>query len=74
VLVLIEYWLGEDNAPSVGKMVDLVMLTITGGKERTIDEHRALLASTGFQLNRAIPVSAEIVMLEAVPLKDAKVL
>jgi hypothetical protein len=32
VLLLIEYCLGEDNTPSVGKMVDLVMLTITGGK------------------------------------------
>jgi hypothetical protein len=48
-------------------MVDLVMLTITGGKERTVDEHRALLASAGFQLNRAIPVSAEIAIIEAFP-------
>jgi len=67
VLLLIEYCLGEDNTASVGKMVDLVMLTITGGKERTVDEHRALLASAGFQLNRAIPVSPEITMIEAVP-------
>ena len=67
VLVLIEYCLGEDNTPSVGKMVDLVMLTITGGKERTVEEHRALLASAGFQLNRAIPVSPEITIIEAFP-------
>src|SRR3954470_4566302 len=62
VLVLIEYWLGEDNTPSLGKMVDLVMLTITGGKERTVEEHRALLASAGFHLSRAIPVSTEIMI------------
>jgi hypothetical protein len=67
VLVLIEYCLGEANTPSVGKMVDLVMLTITGGKERTIEEHRALLAGAGFQLNRAIPVSTEIMIVEALP-------
>jgi len=67
VLLLIEYCLGEDNTASVGKMVDLVMLTITGGKERTVNEHRALLASAGFQLNRAIPVSPEITMIEALP-------
>ena len=67
VLLLIEYCLGEANTPSVGKMVDLVMLTITGGKERTVDEHRALLASAGFQLNRAIPVSPEITIIEAFP-------
>jgi O-methyltransferase domain len=67
VLVLIEYCLGEANTPSVGKMVDLVMLTITGGKERTIEEHRALLAGAGFQLNRAIPVSTEVMIFEALP-------
>ena len=48
-------------------MVDLVMLTITGGKERTVEEHRALLASAGFRLNRTIPVSAEITIVEAFP-------
>jgi len=67
VLVLIEYCLGEDNTPSLGKMVDLVMLTITGGKERTVEEHRALLASAGFRLNRTIPASTEITIFEAIP-------
>ena len=61
VLLLIEYRLGDDNAPSVGKMVDLVMMTITGGKERTVDEHRALLNCAGFQLRRTIPISNEII-------------
>jgi hypothetical protein len=67
VLVLIEYRLGDDNTPSLGKMVDLVMLTVTGGKERTVAEHRALLASAGFRLNRTIPVSPEITIVEAIP-------
>jgi hypothetical protein len=67
VLVIVEYCLGADNVPSLGKMVDLVMLTITGGKERTIEEHRALLASAGFRLNRTVTVSAEIMMLEVLP-------
>jgi hypothetical protein len=66
-LVLIGYCLGDDNAPSLGKTIDLVMMTMTGGKERTIDEHRALLASAGFQLNRTIPVSPEITIVEAFP-------
>ena len=67
VLVLIDIRLGDDNTPSLGKMVDLVMLTITGGKERTVEEHHALLASAGFRLNRTIPVSAEITIVEAFP-------
>jgi hypothetical protein len=51
----------------MGKMVDLVMLTATGGRERTADEHRVLLASAGFQLTRVIPVSTEIMIVEARP-------
>jgi hypothetical protein len=67
VLVLIEYHLGDDNAPSVGKMVDLVMMTITGGKERTVEQHRALLDRAGFELHCMVPVSNEIMLLEAFP-------
>lgn len=66
VLLLIEYCVGDDNTPSLGKALDLVMLTITGGRERTVAEHRALLASEGFRLNRTIPVSTEITMIEAI--------
>ena len=67
VVLLVEYCLGDDNTPSLGKMVDLVMLTATGGRERTVDEHRVLLASAGFQLTRVIPVSTEIMIVEARP-------
>jgi O-methyltransferase domain len=64
-LLLIEYGIGEANAPTLGKMLDLVMLTVTGGKERTPDQHRDLLASAGFQLARTIPVAREITIFEA---------
>ena len=62
------YRLGAANTSSLGNTMDLVMLTITGGKERTIDDHRKLLAATGFQLNRVIPVSTEIMIVEALPM------
>ncbi len=65
VLLLVEYCVGEANMPSLGKMVDIVMLTVTGGKERTPHEHGELLASAGFPVSRTIPVSNEIVILEA---------
>lgn len=67
VLLLVEYSVGEANVPSLGKTLDLLMLTATGGKERTPDEHRVILADAGFRLNRAIPVSDEIIMIEALP-------
>ena len=67
VLLLVEYRLGAENTPSVGKAIDMIMLTITGGKERTVSEHRELLASAGFKLNRTIPLSGDNMILEAKP-------
>jgi len=67
VLLLVEYGLGGKNAPSVGKAIDMVMLTITGGRERTVGEHRELLASAGFRLNQTIPLAGDNMILEAQP-------
>lgn len=68
-VLLVEYCVGEANAPSLGKMVDVVMLSLTGGRERTVEQHRELLASAGLRLTRTIPLSEEIVIVEAVWLR-----
>jgi hypothetical protein len=65
-LLLVEMALGESNAPSAGKAADLIMLVNTGGKERTIDEYRALLAHGGFRLNHAVTAGDNLI-LEALP-------
>ncbi len=70
VLLLVEYCLGTENTPSLGKTVAMVMLAVTGGKERTVQEHRELLENAGFQLKRTISVSGEVVMLEALPVRN----
>ena len=67
VLLLMEYCLGGENTPTVGKTVDVVMLTMTGGKERTVREHRELLTSAGFSLNETVPLSQDVMILEARP-------
>lgn len=67
VLLLVEYSVGEENTPSIGKTVDMVMLTSTGGRERTIAEHRELLAATGFRLAEVIPLEGDVMVLEAKP-------
>jgi hypothetical protein len=67
VLLLIEYQLGEQNTASLGKTVDIFMLAVTGGKERTLEQYRDLLASADFRLRRTIPVSDELMIFEAVP-------
>ncbi len=49
-------------------MSDLNMLAVTGGKERTAAEWKALLKSSGFECRGIIPVSEQSVsIIEAVP-------
>jgi hypothetical protein len=68
VLLLVEYSVGEENTPSIGKTADMVMLTSTGGRERTIAEHRELLAAAGFRLAEVIPPQGDVMMLDAKPI------
>jgi hypothetical protein len=67
LLLLVEWSLSGANLPAVGKMADVIMLVLTGGRERTTEEYRQLLASGGFRLNRVIPTAAELAIFEAVP-------
>lgn len=66
-LVLVEYSLGVENTPSLGKMLDVMMMTTFGGKERTVEEHRELLASAGFVLTDVRPLQHDVMILEARP-------
>jgi hypothetical protein len=66
-LLLVESVIEAGNEPSFGKMLDLVMMALTGGMERTETEYRELLEASGFRLTRVIPTSAEIHVLEAKP-------
>jgi hypothetical protein len=68
VLLVVEWDLFGENVPSNGKFIDIVMLILTGGRERSVDEYRELLASTGFRLNRVIPTAAQFAVIEAFPI------
>lgn len=67
MLLLAEWDLGGENIPSNGKFIDIAMLLLTGGRERSADEYRELLASTGFRLNRVVPTAAQFALIEAFP-------
>jgi hypothetical protein len=56
---------GDDFHP--GKLLDLVMLAVTGGMERTAEEYAALLAKAGFRLTRVVPTEAAASVIEAEP-------
>lgn len=64
-LLVVESIIPPGNEPCGGKLLDLVMLLIPGGKERTEAEYRELFAQAGFALSRVIPTSAEVSVLEA---------
>lgn len=66
-LLVIETVIPPGNDPSFAKLLDLTMLVIPGGKERTEPEYRELLSSAGFQLTRIVPTTANVDVIEAVP-------
>jgi O-methyltransferase domain len=66
-LFLVELVLAEGNLPSLGKTIDVAMMVLTGGKERTEQEYRDLLSAAGFRLNRVHPTSADYNVIEAMP-------
>src|SRR5947209_8689497 len=66
-LLIIEAVLPEGNAPHHGKLMDLLMLTVTGGTERTAEEFTRLLAAAGFKLTRIFPTSTHQSVIEALP-------
>jgi hypothetical protein len=52
------------NDPSPGKLLDLEMLVIASGKERTEAEYAGLLAGTGWRLTRIVPTEAPTSVIE----------
>ncbi len=66
-LLILESVLPPGNEPFFGKMLDLTMMVIPGGRERTAEEYRSLLDAAGFRLNRIVPSRSEISVVEGVP-------
>jgi hypothetical protein len=67
-LLLVEMVIPPGNEFHPGKMLDLVMLTFTGGRERTAEEYGELFASNGFRLTRVVPTASAVSVIEAEPI------
>ena len=65
-LLIIEMVLSEGNAFHPGKVLDITMLTLAGGQERTEPEYRALLEKANFKLTRVIPTNSPVSIVEAI--------
>ena len=66
-LLVVEKVIPPGNAPFAGKLTDITMLLVTGGREHTEEEYRALLADAGFAVTRIVPTRSPASIIEAVP-------
>jgi hypothetical protein len=62
--LVVESVLQPGNEPSFAKLLDLAMLVIPGGMERTEEEFRQLFAGAGFQLTKVVPTAADVSVIE----------
>lgn len=64
-VILVESVLPADNAPNFGKLIDLEMMVMPGGRERTEAEFRSLFERAGFSRMRVVPTQAPLWVVEA---------
>jgi hypothetical protein len=67
-LILVEMVIGEGNEPFFGKWLDLHMLVMHGGRDRTAVQYERLLRAGGFRLERIVPTGFLRSVLEAAPI------
>lgn len=65
-LILSEMVVPDDSRPHPGKMLDLLMMLLPGGRERTESQWRKLLATAGFAMTKVVPTRAAESVIEAV--------
>jgi hypothetical protein len=70
-VLIVEAILPPGDAPSPARWLDLLMLVLNGGKERTEAHFRQLLAAAGFAVTRIIPTSIGDSIIEARPIDVA---
>ena len=66
-LLIIEMVLPTGDVPHMGKILDIIMLAIPGGQERTEQEYRILVDKAGFRLKRVVPTESAVSIVEALP-------
>lgn len=74
-VVILERIVPAGNEPGLARMLDLTMMLMNGGKERTESEWRTLLSASGFRFTRAVEMpyfsgGAELYAIEGVPAED----
>jgi len=63
-LLVVEHVLPPGDTPSFGKLLDLNMLLLPGGVERTEAVFRRLFEGAGFRLSRIVPTEGDLSVIE----------
>ena len=64
-LMIVDRIIPPGNEPMFGKLMDLNMLVMLGGVERTEEEFQQLFGRPRFRLTRIVPTEAEVSVIEA---------
>jgi hypothetical protein len=64
-LVIVETVIPPGDTPHLAKIIDLTMLAMTTGRERTAGEYETLLATAGFTMDRIAPSPTPFSFIEA---------
>jgi hypothetical protein len=64
-VLIVEAIVSEDPGPDFSKVLDIIMLAVTGGRERIPSEYEALLSKSGFRLEKIIPTQSQYSIIEA---------
>lgn len=70
-LLVVEPLITPGHESDTTKLLDVIALAITGGRHRTLDEHRALLMRAGFRVTRVIATPQGVSIIEAEPADGA---
>jgi len=62
---IVEMVIPDDNSPSMASMMDLNMLVMLPGRERSLKEYRSLLESAGLQVERLLQTHSPFQIIEA---------
>jgi hypothetical protein len=65
-LLILEKVIPPANQPSLSKLLDLEMLLMGGGCERTETEYQKLLAAAGFMLTKVVNTQSSVDIIEAI--------
>ena len=72
-LILIEAVVPATSELHFSKFIDLNMLVMTGGRERTESEFRKLYEDSGFKLTRVVPTESPFSVIEGVKVSESEV-